>query len=81
MSRLRRRDTVVFMDMDRERVAHSEQYSGGNVLYKKTENSIQYVRELAAWSMQPEVVMSWQTPSNYSVDWPKYIEQGMMHQL
>lgn len=80
LERLCRRDAMVFMDMDRERVAHSVQYSGGSVFYKKTEKAVQYVRELAAWSMQPEVVRGWQMPSEYSVDWPQYLERGMMHQ-
>ena len=36
LARLARRDTMVFMDMDDASVAHSVQYSGGNVFYKKS---------------------------------------------
>lgn len=80
LSRLSKRDTLMFMDMDREGVAHSVQYSGGNVLFKKTQLTVRYLRELAGWSMQPDVIRGWQTPSTYSVDWPEYIQQGMRHQ-
>lgn len=75
LARLSRRDAMVFMGMDREGVAHSVQYSGGNVFYKKTPRAVQYVRELAAWSQQPEVVRGYGSPSQYSEDWPDYAPQ------
>lgn len=80
LSRLARRDAMIFMDLDFSKVANSVQYSGGNVFIKKTPYSVKFVREMAAWSQQPEVIMGWRLPSKYGTDWPEYLESNMMHQ-
>ncbi len=80
LSRLARRDAMIFMDLDFSKVANSVQYSGGNIFIKKTPYSVKFVREMASWSQQPEVIMGWRLPSEYGIDWPEYLESNMMHQ-
>lgn len=80
LSRLARRDAMVFMGLDSAEVAQSVQYSGGNIFIKKSAYSVKWAREMAAWSQQPEVIMGWRMPSEFAEDWPEYLESNMMHQ-
>ena len=80
LERLASRDAMILMNLDTAEVASSVQSSGGNILYKKSETSVNFVRELAAWSQQIDVVSNHGKPSKYGVDWPGYIESSYNHQ-
>jgi hypothetical protein len=80
LSRLASRDSMILMGLDTAAVATSVQSSGGNIMFRKTPTSITFVREMAAWSQQVDVVGNRGMPSKYGADWPAYIDGGYNHQ-
>lgn len=80
LSKLASRDSMILMGLDTAAVATSVQSSGGNVIIRKTPTSIEFVREMSAWSQQEEVVGNRGSPSKFGVDWPAYEQGGYNHQ-
>jgi FkbM family methyltransferase len=80
LSKLASRDSMILMGLDTPAVASSVQSSGGNILFRKSPLSVEFVREMAAWSQQMDVVGNRGAPSKYGVDWPAYIGGGYNHQ-
>ena len=80
LTRLASRDSMILMDLDHLDVSSSVQSSGGNILFRKTPGSINFVREMAAWSQQPDVIGNRGQPSRYGEDYEAYKADNYNHQ-
>jgi len=80
LARLASRDSMILMDLDHLDVSSSVQSSGGNILFRKTPESINFVREMAAWSQQPDVIGNRGRPSKYGEDYDAYLADNYNHQ-
>jgi hypothetical protein len=80
LARLASRDSMILMGLDSVSISSSVQSSGGNIMFRKTANAINFVRETAAWSQQIDVVGNHGQPSKLGDDWAAYQSFGFNHQ-
>lgn len=80
LSRLASRDAMILTGLDSQEISKSVQFSGGNIMFRKTPLAIDYLRTTAAWSQQFQAICCYGSKSILGVDYNEYIESGYMHQ-
>ena len=80
LSKLASRDSMILMNLDNIAVTSSVQSSGGNIMFKKSKFSINFILEMAAWSQQIDVVGNRGKPSKLGLDWKEYQSSNYNHQ-
>lgn len=80
LSRLASRDAMILMDTDNRKVASSVQFSGGNIMFRKTPTTLDYLLYITAWSQQIQVAGGRGIPSKLGEDYPEYKSSNYLHQ-
>ena len=74
------RDSMILMGQDERKYAGSVQYSGGNVIFRKTAFTVAFFREMSAYSQQHGVMCCFGRGSAIGEDYPEFAQgRGGMH--
>ena len=77
LSRLASRDAMILMDLDSAAVADSVQASGGNILFRKSQFTVDFVKEMASYSQQHEIASGVGRDSQFGDNWPQYTAEKL----